>query len=126
MAKIAAMLANKGRAIVEGEPDLFQNNSTFDYFTEQLGAEFDELISFPVYYLRGGHTEFPFIYFGISEEGYFGGGGGAGGSLVIYNSKYNIALAYAMNGYSTSGPLDGRTIPLVKALHEQVKKEKDS
>ncbi|CEJ02912.1 hypothetical protein RMCBS344292_16904 [Rhizopus microsporus] len=123
---IAAMLANKGRAIVEEEPNLFQNSSTFDYFTEQLGAEFDELISFPVYYLRGGYTEFPFIYFGISEEGYFGGGGGAGGSLVIYNSKYNIALAYAMNGYSTSGPLDGRTIPLVKALHEQVKKEKDS
>lgn len=85
MAKIAAMLANKGRAIVEGEPDLFQNSRTFDYFTEHFGVEFDEFLSFPFYYQCGGHVELPFIYFGISEEGYFGGGLGAGGFLTIQN-----------------------------------------
>ncbi|KAI7900062.1 beta-lactamase/transpeptidase-like protein [Cokeromyces recurvatus] len=129
LAKLAAMMANKGQAIVPGEPDLFQHESTYEeatYFNESWRDEPDLILPFfPLNNQKGGFLIYPHDrFFGIEDpDGDFEGGSGAGGSLFLYNRKYKIGLAYVMNGYVGIGiPDPKRTIPLVKGVFEQVKK----
>ncbi|CEP13875.1 hypothetical protein [Parasitella parasitica] len=127
MAKIGAMMANRGRAIVKGEPDLFTKDSTYQEATTFIAAEIDEVFpQLPIINQRGGFMVFSNEnFFDLSDnDTFFVGGTGAGGSLFVWNEKYNIAIAYAMNGYSdTIGP-DIRTVSIVKSVYNQVKKQK--
>ncbi|KAK4520818.1 uncharacterized protein ATC70_006698 [Mucor velutinosus] len=128
MAKLAAMMANRGKAIVEGEPDLFINDSTYQEATAFVASEVDAV--FPqivIHNQRGGFMAFPNEgFFDLSDkETQFVGGAGAGGSLFVWNEKYNIAFAYAMNGYNDNIDTDRRTKLVVKAIFEKVKKQKN-
>ncbi|KAI8991551.1 beta-lactamase/transpeptidase-like protein [Mycotypha africana] len=127
MAKLGAMMANKGKAIVNGEPDLFKNPSTFEEATKLL-TEFEidsTLPNIPMVNERGGFLMFTRDSFNLSDpEAYFEGGCGAGGSLFFYNQKYKIALGYTTNAYYPGGEADVRTIPIVEAIFEIVKKNK--
>ncbi|KAL0145253.1 beta-lactamase/transpeptidase-like protein [Mucor lusitanicus] len=128
MAKLGAMMANRGKAIVEGEPDLFAKDGTYQEATVFVANEIDAVfpqITFSN--LRGGFMVFPNEgFFNLSDkEAKFIGGAGAGGSLFVWNEKYNIAVAYAMNGYNDRIDTDRRTQSVVKAVFEKVKKQKN-
>ncbi|KAI8643602.1 beta-lactamase/transpeptidase-like protein [Parasitella parasitica] len=129
MAKIGAMMANRGKAIVEGEPDLFTKDSTYQEATAFVAAEDDAVFpQLPTINQRGGLLIFPSdIFFKLSDNDTdFVGGTGAGGSLFVWNEKYNIAIAYVMNGYGeTIGP-DVRTASIVRSVYEQVKRQKSA
>jgi CubicO group peptidase (beta-lactamase class C family) len=127
MAKLGAMMANRGKAIVEGEPDLFTKESTYKEATTYIGAEEDAV--FPqILFInqRGGFMVFPNEnFFELSDNSTnFVGGAGAGGSLLAWNEKYNIAIAYAMNGYSNAIGPDFRIISIVRSVFDLVKKQK--
>jgi CubicO group peptidase (beta-lactamase class C family) len=123
------MLANRGKAIVPSEPDLFIKESTYTEAVKYIGSEPDAIFkNFPILNLRGGFMHFPDKdFFKISsDDADFFGGSGAGGSLFIYNEKYKIGFAYVMNGYGQTGGADERNIPIVKAIAEQVIKQKNA
>ncbi|KAL7312064.1 hypothetical protein PS15m_007864 [Mucor circinelloides] len=128
MAKLGAMMARRGKAVVKGEPDLFTKDSTYQEATAVVADEVD--IVFPQIAFqnrRGGFMTFSSDgFFGLSDkEAPFVGGVGAGGSLFVWNEKYDIAIAYAMNGYNDSIETDDRTKVIVKAVFEKVKKQKN-
>lgn len=127
MAKLGAMMANRGKAIVEGEPDLFTKESTYKEATTFIGAEVDAVFPYlSLINLRGGFMIFPNEnFFELSDNSTnFVGGAGAGGSLFVWNDKYNIAIAYAMNGYSDAIGPDIRAISIARSVFDIVKKQK--
>lgn len=128
MAKLAAMMANRGKAIVPGEPDIFTDDATFDDILQDLGYEEDFIFPFAHFHnLKGGLQLYPNdMYFQTSdEEVKFVGGIGAGGSTLLFNEKYKIGFAYVTNSY-IDGVLvpDQRSVPMVKAIVEQVIKQR--
>ncbi|KAL9557642.1 hypothetical protein MBANPS3_001292 [Mucor bainieri] len=128
MAKLGAMMANRGKAIVEGEPDLFTKDSTYEEASRFVAKEVDVVLPpLAIHNLRGGFMLFPNEgFFDLSDtEAQFVGGQGAGGSLFAWNEKYNIAVAYAMNGYNDGIDIDGRAKNIVKAVFEKVRKQKN-
>lgn len=127
MAKLGAMMANRGKAIIEGEPDFFSKESTYKEATTYIGAEEDVVFPhIPFVNQRGGFMIFPNEnFFELSDNSTnFVGGAGAGGSLFVWNDKYNIAIAYAMNGYSDAIGPDIRTISIARSVFDLVKKQK--
>lgn len=125
MAKLAAMMANKGKAIVPGEPDLFEKETTYEEATTFIAdTTKDVIFPFTMINLRGGFWRFPGAAMDLPEDGVFDGGSGAGGSMFIYNSEYKIGFGYVTNAYVGFGGPDDRTIPLIKSVYEQVKKRK--
>jgi hypothetical protein len=123
------MMANKGKAIVPGEPDLFLNEMTFSDATRYIDDEKDAIFTLPLPLVnqRGGFMVFNNKdYFNTSDdEAYFEGGAGAGGSLFLYNQKYKIGLGYVSNGFILQGA-DIRTFPLVKSVFEQAKRQMEA
>lgn len=117
-------MANKGKAIVSGEPDLFENEATYDEAHTFVAAEKDAIFPMTMINLRGGFWRFPSADLALPEDGEFEGGAGAGGSLFIYNREYKIGFGYVTNGYNGAGGPDYRSIPLIKSVFEQVKKQK--
>jgi hypothetical protein len=128
MAKLAAMMANRGRAIVPGEPDLFYRNETYDDTLQYISSDPDAIFtSQPIINLKGGLLQFPNEdFFKTSDnEAYFIGGVGAGGSVFVFNEKYKIGFAYITNGYSGTGGPDERSIPILRSIVEKVIEQKE-
>ncbi|KAI9363727.1 beta-lactamase/transpeptidase-like protein [Pilaira anomala] len=129
MAKLAAILANRGNSIVEGEPNLFINEDTFDEITRYIDDPKDVIFpNYRIINLRGG-----FLLFRNNEtlkipdedeSADFIGGAGAGGSVFIFNEKYNIGFAYITNGFHGNGGPDERSLPIIRAIVKQVTKQK--
>jgi hypothetical protein len=121
------MLANRGKAIVPGEPDLIKKDETFEELTRYEGYEPDAYITFAkMINLRGGFMTFrDEDYFKYSDDSFtFYGGSGAGGSVFLYNEEYKIGFAYIMNGYAGGAGPDWRSIPILRAVFEQARKQK--
>lgn len=84
MAKLAAMMANRGAAIVPGESDIFYKNETFDDTLTYIGTDSDAIFpSTPIINLRGGLLRFPndLFFKTVDNEADFIGGVGAGKSF---------------------------------------------
>ncbi|OBZ86126.1 Beta-lactamase domain-containing protein 2 [Choanephora cucurbitarum] len=123
IAKLAAMMANKGKAIVPGEPDLM-SEKTFDEATTFISNESDLVFSgFPMCNLKGGLLAIDNSLFlgDMEEESHFEGGFGAGGSLFLYNTKHKIAIGYVTNSYLEHLPPDIRTTRIVRSVLKAVK-----
>ncbi|KAI8347347.1 beta-lactamase/transpeptidase-like protein [Blakeslea trispora] len=126
IAKLAAMMANKGKAIVPGEPDLM-SEKTFDEARAYVANESDLVFcGFPMCNLKGGMIAFENRLYldDMDEESQFEGGFGAGGSLFLYNIKYNIAIGYVTNSYLEHLPPDMRTTSIVQSILKSVKSQK--
>lgn len=128
MAKLAAMMANKGRAIVPGEPDIFTKDSTFDEILQDLD-DYEEDAIFPhlvLNNLRGGLLKFPndecLQISDQDKKAEFIGGVGASGSVFLFNEKYKIGFAYVTNGYYGDGFPDERSLAILRSIFETVVK----
>ncbi|KAI9363606.1 beta-lactamase/transpeptidase-like protein [Pilaira anomala] len=129
MAKLAAILANRGKSIVEGEPNLFENENTFDEITRFIDDPQDAI--FPILRivnLRGGFLLLrnnEILKIPDEDESVdFMGGAGASGSVFIFNEKYNIGFAYMTNGFHGDGGPDERSLAILRAIVKQVTKQK--
>lgn len=119
-------MANRGKAIVPGEPNLYEKDETYEDSIQYAGYEPDLLIKWgKLVNLRGGLMKFNNDdVFHFADDMNFIGGVGSGGSVFVFNEEYKIGFAYVMNGHiGGSGP-DYRSIPILKAIFEQAKKEK--
>ncbi|KAI8885683.1 beta-lactamase/transpeptidase-like protein [Backusella circina FSU 941] len=125
LAKIAAMMANKGKAIVEGEPNLLESDEIYNDATKSVPGEIDQLFNFVIYNQRGGFMEFRDLNLS-DKNAFFEGGCGAGGSLILYNKEYNIAFAYVMNAFTGRISPDERTIPMIESIFEHVKNKRNA
>lgn len=80
-------MANRRKAIVLGEPDLFVNEATFANATKYIDDKKDAVFTLPPTLInqRGGFTVFNNQdYFHTSNDE---GGAGAGGLSFLYNQK---------------------------------------
>lgn len=127
MAKLAAILANRGKSIVPGEPDLLLKDATYEELTKFISDEQD--IIYPqliLINLRGGfrllrnHENFKLPE---SENIDFIGGVGGGGSVLAFNEKYKIGFSYNTNSYSNDIMPDQRSSLILGAIVKQVKKK---
>ncbi|KAI7894202.1 beta-lactamase/transpeptidase-like protein [Mucor mucedo] len=129
MAKLAAMLANRGKAIVQGEPDLFTTDTTFEEATRDMG-DYEKDAIFPndvINNLRGGLMIFPNDYLNIPDsdkDAEFIGGIGASGAFFVFNEKYKIGFAYVTNGFYAQGIPDERSLTVIRAILKKVKELK--
>jgi hypothetical protein len=129
MAKLAAMMANRGKAIVQGEPDIFINGTIFDDILQDLGFEQDVIFPFADFHnLKGGlqlYSNDEYFKTSHGEGANFIGGIGAGGSTLLFNEKYKIGFAYVTNSF-VDGVLvpDQRSVPIVRSILEQAIKSK--
>lgn len=129
MAKIAAMMANRGKSIVPGEPDLFTKDATFvETLRDTKDYKGDAI--FPndiIHNLRGGLMIFPNEYLNIQDkdkESELIGGIGASGAFFVFNEKYKIGFAYVTNGFYSQGRPDERSLSVVRAILKKVKELK--
>ncbi|KAI8391207.1 beta-lactamase/transpeptidase-like protein [Radiomyces spectabilis] len=121
MAKLAAMMANKGHAIVKGEPDLL-NEKTWTEAMKPVPVDVDVLLNgAPSPSLRGGFGIGP----GQTIDGVvFAGWEGNGGSIFWWNEEYKIGVGYTMNAMIDGVPPDYRSTELVRLLVKHVKEKK--
>ncbi|KAI8065853.1 beta-lactamase/transpeptidase-like protein [Gongronella butleri] len=116
IAKLAAMMANRGRAVVPGEPDLL-DDATYTASTRPGPLEYDIIIKKPMPILKGG--------FSVDEERaidgvVFTGWTGAGGSVFYWNEEYQIGFGYVTNAIKNSSP-DERSFPMMAEVIKQAK-----
>ncbi|KAG0165238.1 hypothetical protein DFQ28_009213 [Apophysomyces sp. BC1034] len=119
MAKLGAMMANGGKAIRSGEPDLL-DEATFAVVTEPVPLDFDTFIGIPTPALKGG--------FGISdkmvaENVTFVGWSGAGGSAFYWNEEYKIGFGYCTNSLGLHTP-DHRSLSILSKIVQAAKASK--
>lgn len=126
------MMANRGKAVLPGEPDLFTKDTTFNEVVKYIDDYENDAI-FPhllINNLRSGLMIFPNDkYLKISDQdkkAEFIGGVGASGSIFVFNEKYNIGFAYVTNGYYGDGSPDERSQAILRSIFEKVKKAKES
>ncbi|KAI9246838.1 beta-lactamase/transpeptidase-like protein [Helicostylum pulchrum] len=130
IAKLAAILANRGKSIVPGEPDLFMKDTTFDTVSQYIDDYETDIILplVPFVNLKGGWMLFPNQhFFKLSDQersAEFMGGMGASGSLFAFNEKYKIGFGYVTNGYSGTSGIDERSIDILRFISEHVKNQK--
>ena len=113
------MMANRGKAIVEGEPDLLSAD-TYALVTEQVPLDFDVLFQRSIEFLKGGwgnHVDF------LVEGVQFVGWPGLGGSTFFWNDEFKIGFAYHMNGIPTAKSPDNRSISILAEIIKQVRKK---
>jgi hypothetical protein len=119
------MMANKGKAIVQGEPHLLESEQVYNDATKSVPGEIDQLFNFTMYNQRGGFMEFRDLDLS-DKDAFFEGGCGAGGSVILYNKEYNIAFAYVMNAFTGRISPDERTIPMIEGIFEHVKNKRNA
>ncbi|KAI9248535.1 beta-lactamase/transpeptidase-like protein [Phascolomyces articulosus] len=120
IAKLAAMMANRGKAIVDGEPDLL-NDDTYDLVTQPVPLEYDLLYRRTIDWVKGGWGN----YDDFAVEGVqFVGWGGVGGSTFFWNQELKIGFGYHMNGITYWRPPDDRSMRILRAVVKQVLKKK--
>lgn len=123
MAKLAAMMANGGHAIEQGEPDLLEEATYATATAEPVGAEFDHLLNNHLTALKGGFTVMdPMIHV---ENTTFIGWAGAGGSLFVWNPELSIGFGYCDNGIFNLVAPDERSLHILSALVRRVKQLKN-
>ncbi|KAG2234023.1 hypothetical protein INT48_007113 [Thamnidium elegans] len=119
IAKLASILANRGKSIVPGEPDLFIKDTTFDIVSQYIDDYETDIVLplVPFVNLKGGWMLFPNQhFFKVSDQersAEFIGGMGAGGSLFAFNEKYQIGFGYVTNGYYGTSGIDERSIAIL-------------
>lgn len=112
------MMANGGKAIVPGEPDLL-SSETFALASEPMEAEYDLCLEMPILSTRGGFAIFEHIKIGGID---FTGWTGYGGSLFFWNTEYNIGFGFSANAMFEYMPPDRRTIRMLEAVVNQAKR----
>ncbi|KAI8065662.1 beta-lactamase/transpeptidase-like protein [Gongronella butleri] len=115
IAKMAAMMANGGRAIVPGEPDLL-DAKTYALATARTPADYDHFLMRATTLLKGGFGVFEWPVPGTPFYGWTG----AGGALFLWNDELQIGFGYTTNGIIGEGP-DSRTVPLMQEIVRCVK-----
>lgn len=122
------MMANRGKAIEQGEPDLFTKDTTFEEATRVMDDyETDAILPNDVINnLRGGLVIFPNDYLNIPDydkESELIGGIGASGTFFVFNEKYKIGFAYVSNCLHSQRNPDERSLAILRAI---LKKKKES
>ncbi|KAJ8656115.1 hypothetical protein O0I10_008128 [Lichtheimia ornata] len=117
VAKLAAMMANGGKAIVPGEPDLL-SAQTYALASEPMEAEYDMCIRMPIRSTRGGFAVFDHMKIGGLE---FTGWTGYSGSLFLWNEEYKVGFGYVPNAVHLDMPPDRRSLRLLEAIASQAK-----
>ncbi|KAJ8656112.1 hypothetical protein O0I10_008125 [Lichtheimia ornata] len=117
IAKLAAMMANGGKAIVSGEPDLL-STAAYALATEPMDPAFDLIIQIPLHMQRGGFPMFKHLEIdGIT----FNGWAGYGGSVFFWNQEHKIGFGFASNAIVSPMSPDYRSIPLMEAIVKQAR-----
>ncbi|KAI7874947.1 beta-lactamase/transpeptidase-like protein [Lichtheimia hyalospora FSU 10163] len=117
IAKLAAMMANGGKAIVSGEPDLLSKD-TYALASEPMDPAFDLVLQMPVHMQRGG---FP-IFEHLDIDGItFNGWAGYGGSAFFWNQEHKIGFGFASNAIIRPMSPDFRSIALLEAIVKQAR-----
>ncbi|RIA95979.1 beta-lactamase/transpeptidase-like protein [Glomus cerebriforme] len=140
MAKLAAIMANKGKSIplltststdelslnvqqnsLLEEPQLISNN-TYDLIATRLEPIFDSVLQETITPSVGG-----FGYFRLKglEDVEFLGWGGSGGSMFLWNQELKIGFAYAMNAFHTALLGDERSLKLLRQVVDIVKQQQN-
>ncbi|KAI8138237.1 beta-lactamase/transpeptidase-like protein [Fennellomyces sp. T-0311] len=121
IAKLAAMMANGGKAIVDGEPDLL-SSETYTLATEPMPVEFDVLFQKPMAAVKGGWGSVDGF---VIEDVQFFGWIGMGGSVFLWNPEHKIGFGYSMNGFvPTFDAPDNRSVSILRAIVKQALKKK--
>ncbi|KAF7729777.1 iso-1-cytochrome c [Apophysomyces ossiformis] len=94
VAKLGAIMANRGRAIRPGEPDLL-DEATYTLVTKPVPLEYDTFIRKPIPFLKGG---FGVLQHPTLDGVDFVGWSGAGGSAFFWNEEYKIGFGNAAAG----------------------------
>lgn len=111
------MMANGGKAIVPGEPDLL-SAQTYALASEPMEAEYDMCIRMPIRSTRGGFAVFDHMKIGGLE---FTGWTGYSGSLFLWNEEYKVGFGYVPNAVHLDMPPDRRSLRLLEAIASQAK-----
>ncbi|KAI9268179.1 beta-lactamase/transpeptidase-like protein [Phascolomyces articulosus] len=127
IAKLAAMMANGGKAVVEGEPDLLSPEG-YALVTQPVDPPvFDMLVKRAMPQEKGGWGVFDLL---VVDGVEFRGWSGMGGSIFFWNQEYNIAFGYAMNAIPSMKSPEKRSRAIlkqvVKAALEKKKKQQES
>ncbi|KAI9268180.1 beta-lactamase/transpeptidase-like protein [Phascolomyces articulosus] len=120
IAKLAAMMANGGKAIVPDEPDLL-NPKTYALATQPIPLEWDYFIQRWMPSVHGGWGIFDYLE---TDGVHFVGWTGVGGSTFWWNQEYNIGFGYCMNAMPDLNSPDERSISILRAVVKQVLKKK--
>ncbi|KAI8138504.1 beta-lactamase/transpeptidase-like protein [Fennellomyces sp. T-0311] len=122
IAKLAAMMANDGKAIVKGEPDLLSPKG-YAVALEPVPLELDLLIGKKFPAVKGGWGKFnEFVIDGVEFTGWTG----MGGSIFWWNNEHKIGFGYVMNAMPTLVSPDERSIKILRSIVAQVLKKKSS
>lgn len=113
-------MANGGKAVVAGEPDLL-SAQTYALASEPMEVEYDLCLRMPVRSTRGGFAILDYIKIGGLE---FTGWAGYSGSLFFWNAEYNIGFGYSPNAVLHGMPPESRSIRLLEAIVNQAKQAK--
>lgn len=117
MAKLAAMMANGGKAIQDDEPDLL-DEKTYALATEPVEVEYDWATRRYVPSLRSG---FAVVTEHVIDNVTFIGWTGLGGSILYWNPEHRIGFGYCPNGMARLPSPDHRSLSILEALVKRVK-----
>ncbi|PKK80552.1 beta-lactamase/transpeptidase-like protein [Rhizophagus irregularis] len=114
MAKLAAILANKG------EKPRLMSDKTYDLIATRLEPTFDTVLQEIITPSVGG-----FGYFRLKglEDVEFLGWGGSGGSIFLWNQELKIGFSYVMNAFHTALLGDDRSLALLRKVVDIVKQQ---
>lgn len=111
------MMANGGKAIVPGEPDLL-SSKTFDLASEPLDPAFDLILQTHNHMQRGGFPMFEqLVIDGITFDGW----AGYGGSVFFWNKEHKIGFGFTTNAIISLVSPDFRSIRLLEAIVKQAR-----
>ncbi|KAG2178951.1 hypothetical protein INT43_001798 [Umbelopsis isabellina] len=117
IAKIASVMANRGQPTRAGEPVLIPEE-TYELATKTDLYDFDLTLRMHVPMTIGGFGNFEVA------NTTFTGWIGAGGSSFYWNEELKLGFGYSMNGYRWHLGPDRRSLKLIAAAVEAVRKEK--
>ncbi|KAG2223337.1 hypothetical protein INT45_008994 [Circinella minor] len=123
IAKLAAMMANGGKAIVDGEPDLLSPEGFELSSTPIDPPEIDLLLRKAMPQEKGGWGKFDEVVIDGIE---FTGWAGMGGSVFVWNQEYKIGFGYVMNAIPSWQSPDNRSVGILRQIvNEVLKKNKN-
>ncbi|KAI7856351.1 beta-lactamase/transpeptidase-like protein [Circinella umbellata] len=116
IAKLAAMMANGGKAVVDGEPDLLSPEGFALSSTRIEPPEIDLVMGKAMPQEKGGWGVFDEI---VIEGVEFSGWSGVGGSVFIWNQEHKIGFGYVMNANPSWESPDKRSIGILRQIVKQ-------
>ena len=117
------MMANDGKAVVDGEPDLLSPEGYALVNTRIDLPEYDLITEKALPQEKGGWAVFDQIIIEGPEFTGWSGTSGMSGSLFVWDQEHKIVFGYVMNAIPSWETPDRRSIGILKQIVKQALKK---